>query len=83
MKEQLKLKIETVREKLKYNRNILLALLIGLVSSVYNLMSKIEVNTKLYGMIYLGIVVVFILLVRIAFLENDEKELIDKYGEEQ
>jgi len=79
MKEIIKLEIESIREKIKFYRNIFLALLIGLVSSFYNLIKENIDNNSLYVMIYLGLVAVVLLLVKLKTLEDKEKNLISKY----
>jgi len=73
MKEVIKLEIESIREKIKFYRNIFLALLIGLVSSFYNLIKENIDNNSLYVMIYLGLVAVVLLLVKLKTLEDKEK----------
>ena len=79
MKEVIKLEIESIREKIKFYRNIFLALLIGVVSSFYNLIKENIDNNSLYVMIYLGLVAVVLLLVKLKTLEDKEKNLISKY----
>ena len=79
MKEIIKLEIESIREKIKFYRNIFLALLIGVVSSFYNLIKENIDNNSLYVMIYLGLVAVVLLLVKLKTLEDKEKNLISKY----
>ena len=79
MKEVIKLEIESVREKIKFYRNIFLALLIGVVSSFYNIIKDNINNNSLYVMIYFGLVAVVLLLVKLKTLENDEKSLINEY----
>ena len=79
MKEVIKLEIESVREKIKFYRNIFLALLIGLVSSFYNLIKDYSENISLYSMIYVGVIISFIILFRLKLLEAEENEYIEKY----
>ncbi len=79
MKEVIKLEIESVREKIKFYRNVLLALLIGLVSSFYNLIKDYSENISLYSMIYVGVIISFIILFRLKLLEAEENEYIEKY----
>ena len=78
MKEVIKLEIESVREKIKFYRNVLLALLIGVVSSFYNLLANNSENLKLYGMIYIGFIALLLILFRLQLLENKEKDLIKR-----
>ena len=79
MKEVIKLEIESVREKIKFYRNIFLALLIGLVSSFYNLIKDNSENMSLYGMIYMGVIISFIILFRLRILEDKEDKYIRQY----
>ena len=79
MKEVIKLEIESVREKIKFYRNIFLALVIGIVSSFYNLIKDNSENMSLYSMIYLGIIISFIILFRLKLLEDEENDYIEKY----
>ena len=79
MKEVIKLEIESIREKIKFYRNVFLALLIGIVSSVYNLFSQNSENIKLYGMLYFGVFVVVGLFIKLKILDDEEQSLIDKY----
>jgi len=52
---------------------------IGVVSSFYNIIKENINNNSLYVMIYLGLVVVVLLLVKLKTLEDNEKSLISKY----
>ena len=53
--------------------------MIGVVSSFYNIIKENINNNSLYVMIYLGLVVVVLLLVKLKTLEDNEKSLISKY----
>ena len=79
MKEVIKLEIESIREKIKFYRNIFIALLIGVVSSFYNIIKDNIDNNHLYIMIYLGLVAVVLLLIKLKTLEDNEKSLIKEY----
>jgi len=73
LKDSIDKELDSIKEKIKFYRNVLFAVVSGIVWNSYNGDGAKMVYTNL-----VGIIALIIVNVRIKFLETREKELIER-----
>jgi len=73
LKDSIEKELSSINEKIKFYRNVVFAIVSGVVWNSYNGDGAKMVYTNI-----LGIIALLIFNIRIKFLETKEKELIEK-----
>ena len=82
MQEFIKEEIKIVADKISFLRNILLAVLGGIVGILFGItQNKINLNFGLIFLLIVGIIFAIIIINRINLWESKRKELVDKLKE--
>ena len=83
-KEKLQKKLDFILEKLKFWRNIIFAVVSAIVGIIFTVnQGKIEATTTLIVLVFLGVLVLAISLMRLSKLTKEFNMLVDKLGEEE
>jgi hypothetical protein len=79
MLEYLKEEIKEVRNKVNFLRNLLLALVGGLSGIIFGIsQNKLVINFMLIGLLVSGMILILIFMIRISYLTEKKKKLINK-----
>jgi len=84
MKEYLKEEIKKIADKISFLRNILLAVISGIVGIVFGFsQNKIVINSLSLGLFFVGIMTAVLISFRINYLERKREGLILKLKDEK
>ena len=79
MQEFIKEEIKIIADKISFLRNILLAVMSGVVGIIFGFsQNKIIINSIIIGLFFVGLILIFIISVRINYLEKEREKLILK-----
>ena len=76
LKDSIEKRLDTLKEKIKFYRNIVFAIMSGIIWSIYN-----SHNPKTFWLVIIGSIFFIIFILRLKFLEAKENKLIDKLEE--
>ena len=83
-KEKLQKKLDFILEKLRFWRNIIFAVVSAIVGIIFAVnQGKIEATITLIVLVFLGVVVLIISLMRLSKLTKEFNILLDELGEEE
>ena len=83
-KEKLQKKLDFILEKLRFWRNIIFAIVSAIVATIFAVnQAKIEATITLIILVFLGVMVLAISLVRLSKLTKEFNIYLEKLGEEE
>ena len=84
LNDYIKEEINIISDKVKFLRNVLLAIISGVIGLIFGFsQNKITINFLIIGLFIVGILVIFLISFRINYLETEREKLILKLKDRQ